>query len=139
VLVSSGVIISLILVKVGLEKADGVLALIVAVAIAYTAISILRGVGRTLGDAARLPAAEVTATATAVEGVVECHSVRTRGSESQISVDLHLVIAAGATIERGHQIAHAVEDALRARFPLIGDVVVHVEPPEPPGRTEGSQ
>ena len=62
-LVSSGVIVSLILVKLGFEKADGVLALLVAVAIAYTAFTILRGVGRTLGDAARLPAAEVAAVA----------------------------------------------------------------------------
>jgi cation diffusion facilitator family transporter len=128
VLVSSGVIISLILVKLGFEKADGVLALLVAVAIAYTAFSILRGVGRTLGDAARLPAADVEAAAAGIDGVVECHSVRTRGSENQVSVDLHLLVASDATIERGHEIAHAVEAELRARFVQVTDVVVHVEP-----------
>ena len=93
VLVSSGVIVSLILVKLGFQKADGVLALLVAVAIAYTAFTILRGVGRTLGDAARLPEAEVAAVAGGVEGVVGCHSVRTRGSENRVFVDLHLLVA----------------------------------------------
>jgi cation diffusion facilitator family transporter len=131
VLVSSGVIVSLILVKVGFQKADGILALLVAVAIAYTAFTIVRGVGRTLGDAARLSATEVAAAAGGVEGVVDCHSVRTRGSESQVYVDLHLVVAPDASIERGHEIAHAVESEVRARFSQVADVVVHVEPAEP--------
>jgi cation diffusion facilitator family transporter len=130
VLVSSGVIVSLILVRLGFEKADGVLALLVAVAIAYTAFTILRGVGRALGDAARLPAADVAAVAAGVDGVVECHSVRTRGSENRVSVDLHLLVAPDATIEQGHAIAHAVETELRARFSQITDVVAHVEPAE---------
>jgi cation diffusion facilitator family transporter len=128
VLVSSGVIISLVFVKLGFEKADGILALLVAVAIAYTAFTILRGVGRTLSDAARLSATDVAEVAAGVEGVVDCHSVRTRGSESEVSVDLHLLMAPDTTVERGHEIAEAVETALRARFSHVTDVVVHVEP-----------
>ncbi len=138
VLVSSGVIVGLILVWLGFEKADGVIALLVAVAIAYTAITILRGVGRTLSDAARLPVAEVVATAAGVDGVVECHSVRTRGSENQVSVDLHLLVAPDTTVERGHEIAHAVETELRSRFPQVTDVVAHVEPAQttPPSQQD---
>jgi cation diffusion facilitator family transporter len=137
VLVSSGVIVSLILVKVGFAKADGVLALLVAVAIAYTAFSILRGVGRTLSDAARLPVDAVTAVALGIEGVAECHEVRTRGPETRVSVDLHLLVAPDTTVERGHGIAHDVETALRARFPEVADVVVHVEPAEARPATAG--
>jgi cation diffusion facilitator family transporter len=139
VMVSSAVIVGLILVKVGFEKADGVLALLVAVAIAYTAFTILRGVGRTLSDAARLPEAEIAAVAGGVEGVVGCHSVRTRGSESRVFVDLHILVAPATSIERGHEFAHAVETELRARFSLIADVVVHVEPAtqEPDGPIPG--
>jgi cation diffusion facilitator family transporter len=136
VLVSSGVIVSLIFVKLGFEKADGILALLVAVAIAYTAFMILRGVGRTLSDAARLSATEVAEVAAGIEGVVDCHSVRTRGSENEVSVDLHLLVAPDATIERGHEIAEAVETALRARFGHVTDVVVHVEPA---GRPAGGE
>jgi len=128
VLVSSGVILSLLLVQLGFEKADGVVALCVAVAIAYTALSILRSVGRTLGDAARLPEADIAATAACVEGVVDCHSVRTRGSENRVFVDMHIEVAADTTIERGHEIAHSVEAELRAKYSEIVDVVVHVEP-----------
>ena len=131
VLVSSGVIVSLILVKLGFQKADGVLALLVAVAIAYTAFTILRGVARTLGDAARLPEAEVAAVAGAVEGVLGCDSVRTRGSETRVFVDLHILLAPDTSIQRGHEIAHTVETELRARYSQIVDVVAHVEPAAP--------
>jgi cation diffusion facilitator family transporter len=128
VLVSSGVILSLVLVRFGFEKADGVVALFVAVAIAYAALTILRSVGRTLGDAARLPEADIAATAARVEGVLDCHSVRTRGSENCVFVDMHIEVAPDSTIERGHEIAHAVEAELRAKYSEIVDVVAHIEP-----------
>jgi len=128
VAVSIGVIISLILVELGFEKADGVVALLVAVVIAYTALTIVRRVARTLGDAARLPEDDVAAIAAGVPGVVGCHSVRTRGPESQVAADLHVLVAPDTTVEQGHEIAHAVENALRAEYPQLTDVVVHVEP-----------
>jgi cation diffusion facilitator family transporter len=136
VLVSSGVIIGLIVVKLGFEKADGILALVVAVAIAYTAVSILRGVGRTLSDAARLPVAEIAALAAGIPDVVDCHSIRTRGSVNEVAVDLHLLVAPSTSVERGHAIAHAVETQLRARYPQVTDVVIHVEPATPDGSAQ---
>jgi cation diffusion facilitator family transporter len=128
VMVSIGVIISLILVKFGFEKADGVVALLVAIVIAFTALTIIRGVARTLGDAARLPAEELTSIVGKIDGVVGCHSVRTRGSKNQVAADLHVLVAPDTTVEQGHAIAHDVENALRARYPQLADVVVHVEP-----------
>ena len=121
-------IVSLIIVKLGFEAADGVVALLVAVVIFRTAWGIFRGVLHTLGDAARLPADDVAAVAGAVPGVVEAHGVRTRGPESQVTVDLHVEVDAETTVERGHVIAHEVEGALRREYGQITDVVVHVEP-----------
>jgi cation diffusion facilitator family transporter len=128
VLVSIGVIVSLILVRAGWEEADGVVAILVAVVIFRTAWGIFRGVLHTLGDAARLPAGEVAAVATAVPGVVSCHGVRTRGPASQVYVDLHVQVDPATTVDRGHAIAHAVEAALRREYGQITDVVVHLEP-----------
>ena len=128
VAVSIGVIISLILTKVGVARADGVVALLVAVVVAYTAFGIIRGVARTLSDAARLPEDEVATVCMTIPGVAGCHSVRTRGSETQVAADLHILVAPDTTVERGHAIAHQVETALRANYPHLTDVVVHVEP-----------
>jgi cation diffusion facilitator family transporter len=128
VLVSCGVIISLILVKAGIQQADGVVALLVAVVILRTAWGIMSGVLHTLGDAARLPVDEVAAVARRVPGVSGCHAVRSRGPESQVYVDLHVLVARGTTIEDAHDVAHHVEAALRREYGQITDVVVHVEP-----------
>jgi cation diffusion facilitator family transporter len=128
VLVSCGVIVSLILVKAGIQQADGVVALLVAVVILRTAWGIMSGVLHTLGDAARLPVDEVAAVARRVPGVSGCHAVRSRGPESQVYVDLHVQVARGTTIEDAHEAAHHVEAALRREYGQITDVVVHVEP-----------
>lgn len=128
VLVSVGVIASLLFVRAGWELADGIVALLVALAILRTAWGIMRGVMMTLGDAARLPAAEVEAYACSVPGVVDCHAVRTRGPETQVYVDLHVGVDAETTVQQGHVIAHDVEETLRCKYPQIADVVVHVEP-----------
>jgi cation diffusion facilitator family transporter len=136
VLVSLGVIVSLVVVRLGWEQADGIVALIVAAVIVHTAWAILRGALHTLGDAARLPADAVVGVATDVPGVVGCHAVRTRGTESRVYVDLHVQVSSGTTVERGHEITHEVEDALRSAYGQIADVVVHLEPAE--SRESGS-
>jgi len=128
VMVSVGVIASLVIVKLGWEQADGIVALLVALIILRTAWGILRGVLHTLGDAARLPADDVAAVARSVPGVVGCHAVRTRGPKAQVYVDLHVQVPPGTTVAEGHAVAHEVEKALRIQYGQITDVVVHLEP-----------
>jgi cation diffusion facilitator family transporter len=128
VLVSVGVIASLVLVAAGLPQADGVVALLVALVILRTAFTVIRRAALTLGDAARLPADEIAAVVCLIPGVIECHSIRTRGLESQVYVDLHVLVAPETSVENGHAIAHQAEDVLCRRFTQIADVVVHVEP-----------
>lgn len=128
VLVSIGVIVSLIAVRLGWQQADGVVALAVALVILYTAFTVLRRVGRTLADASRLDADGLVRVALEVPGVEGCHKVRTRGPEGSVYVDLHLLVASDASVERSHHVAHEVEARLREAHPEITDVVVHVEP-----------
>jgi cation diffusion facilitator family transporter len=128
VAVSLCVIVSLVLVGLGWQQADAIVALLVTVVILRTALGVIRGVARTLGDEARLPAAEVAAAARAVPGVVDCHSVRTRGLETQVYVDLHVLVARGTPVEESHAIGDRVEGALRERYGQIVDAVIHVEP-----------
>jgi len=37
-------------------------------------------------------------------------------------------VAAEITVREGHDIGHAVKDAIRAAKPEIADVLVHIEP-----------
>ncbi|MDX1541494.1 MAG: cation transporter dimerization domain-containing protein, partial [Geminicoccaceae bacterium] len=55
------------------------------------------------------------------------HDLRTRQAGSDLFIDLHLEIDGSLTLRRAHDIAHEVEDRIRAAFPAA-DVTVHQEP-----------
>lgn len=128
VLVSLGVIAGLAAVRLGYPIADPVIGLFVAAAIAHTAIRVLRQAAVTLSDTARLPAEAVRQAVLEVEGVADCHHIRTRGLQAEIYVDLHVQVDAGMPLTRAHEVAEAVERHVCNRFPGVVDVIVHVEP-----------
>lgn len=127
-LVSIGVIISLILVKAGFPKADPIVALLVTVAIVYSAWGVFKQASATLSDAARIPVTDICAVAMAVPGVLGCHHIRTRGSEAEVLVDLHVQVDPNVTVARGHDIVEDVERAIAAHYAEVVDVIAHLEP-----------
>ncbi len=127
-LVSIGVIVSLVLVKMGFEKADPLVALLVAGAIVYTAWGVFRQAGATLSDTARIPASAICDVALGCAGVLGAHHVRTRGSESEVYVDLHVQVDGVRSVADGHRIAEGVERCIADAFPSVVDVIVHLEP-----------
>ena len=60
-----------------------------------------------------------------VRSVEKLH-VRKMGTSFYI--DMHLEVDGALTVRRGHEIAHAVKDAIRAADARVEDVLVHVEP-----------
>ena len=46
-------------------------------------------------------------------------------------VDLHVGVDERISVRAGHDLAHAVKDAIRQTNPRIADVLVHVEPARP--------
>jgi cation diffusion facilitator family transporter len=135
VLVSLGVILSLVLVRIGqltgqeiLLKADPVVALCVAAAIVYTALGVLRQASATLSDTARMDSKQIVAVCFGVPGVLGCHDIRTRGSEAEVYVDLHIQVDPTISVAEGHAVAETVERALCAAFSQVVDAIVHLEP-----------
>ena len=105
VLVSLGVIASLVLVKLGFDKADPVVALLIALVIVWTAWGVFRSASATLSDSARIPVEDVCKVVLAAPGVLGCHHVRTRGSAAEVYVDLHVQVDETRTVADGHRIA----------------------------------
>jgi cation diffusion facilitator family transporter len=128
ILVSLGVIAGLAVVRFGYPAADPIIALAVAGAIALAAWRVFRQAGETLSDVVRIPPADVCAAAREVPGVLGCHHVRTRGSRSEVYMDLHVQVDPQMSVDRGHEVAELVERALCDRFPQIIDVIAHLEP-----------
>ncbi|MEG0302056.1 MAG: cation diffusion facilitator family transporter [Gordonibacter sp.] len=127
-LVSIGVIVGLVAVVLGFPMADPLMALVVTVAILFTAYDVFRHALATLSDRARIPEEDVRTAALTVPGVRGAHQVRTRGTEGEVYVDLHALVAPEMTVGEAHQLADEVERAVEKSFPNVIETLVHIEP-----------
>ncbi len=115
----------------GWEAADDWGALFACVIIAYNGAGM---VTHALGDVmdTAVPASfenEVRALALVVPGVGGLDKVRMRKSGLSYLVDIQVQVDGELSVRRGHEIAHAVKDALiSSERHRISDVTVHVEP-----------
>ena len=115
----------------GWETADDWAALFACVIIAFNGVGMF---GKALRDVMDTAVAqefenEVRAIALAVPGVSALDKVRVRKSGLSHLVDIQVRVDGELTVRAGHDIAHAVKDALIASAPhAISDVTVHIEP-----------
>ncbi len=71
---------------------------------------------------------KVRAAAEAVPGVIEIDKCFVRKMGLEFYVDLHVGVDERISVRAGHELAHAVKDAIRHTNPRIADVLVHIEP-----------
>jgi cation diffusion facilitator family transporter len=131
-LTSAGVLVGLTLVEVtGASAFDSITALVVAVAIVWAGIRIIRRSSGVLVDEA-LPETEMdrveSALATArTPEVAGYHKLRGRRAGSRRWVDLHVQFRSGTSLEQAHEIAHRMRDEVESEVPGA-EVLIHVEP-----------
>jgi cation diffusion facilitator family transporter len=128
VFVTLAVLLSLALVWLGYPRADGFIALLVMVFVAWVAYGIVRQAVGILSDSARLDVEKVSLLTRGVPGVRSCRDVRSRGMEDSVYVDLKIEVDPNLTTAQAHEVADQVEQQLHTAFPQVVDVVVHVEP-----------
>lgn len=128
VLVSLGVIVGLAGVKLGFPLADPIIGLVVAGAIVLAAVRVFKSANATLSDQARIPADDICEVVLHVNGALGCHEIRTRGTASEVYVDLHVQVDPRASVSEGHAIAEEVEKAVCDGFEQVVDVIAHLEP-----------
>ncbi|MFT3723984.1 MAG: cation diffusion facilitator family transporter [Hyphomonadaceae bacterium] len=128
VLVTAGVLLTVVLMKLGYRQLDGVAAIGIAGFIGWAGIDVLRGNLKHLADARALDPELVRQIATRVPGVASAHKIRTRGAPGVIHVDLHVQIAPHLDVVHAHRVTHWVIDAIKAEIPGVTDVLVHTEP-----------
>ena len=115
-------------IRLGLGWADVVAALAIVVLVLRAGFRILRQTLSTLSDERRIDPRLVEETARTEPGVLEAHNVRSRGPGDDIHLDLHILVDPAMPIAHAHELGHRVETRLRARWPGVTDVIVHVEP-----------
>jgi len=122
------VLLSFVAARLGIARADGIAALLIVVLILRAGFGILRNTLSTLSDERRIEPGLIEQAALEEPGVLEAHNVRSRGPDDDIHLDLHVLVEPRMGIADAHAVGHRVEDRLRARWPGLTDVVVHVEP-----------
>ncbi|MDP3066587.1 MAG: cation diffusion facilitator family transporter [Methanobacteriaceae archaeon] len=124
------VIVGFILIKMGFGIADPLISIFISILIARMGLEIIKSSSDVLLDRAPLDDELIKKIVCSVEGVRECHKVRSRGEDTQIYVDLHLTLNVGDSLNEAHLIAHEVENKLKNSIPGIKDVVIHMDPGE---------
>lgn len=121
-------LVSLILVRSGVENADPIGSLLVASAVSVAAVRAgKRSVDVLMDRAPQEQADAIEAAASGAPGVAETRRVRVRGDERQLFADVTVATRRTDSLERAHDIAEAVEQEIARVVPGV-DVVVHVEP-----------
>ena len=131
-LTSAGVLAGLALVEItGVVAFDSITAIVVAAAIVVAGIRIIRRSSGVLVDEAlpdeemdRIEAAIAAARTPEVAGY---HKLRARRAGSRRYIDLHVQYRSGTSLERAHELAHAMRDEIEADI-RRAEVLIHVEP-----------
>ena len=130
---SAAVLVGLVLVQVtGASWIDPAVALLVAGAILFAGVRLLRRSARALIDEA-LPEYELELIRSTVSelgaagGVIGSHRLRARRAGSMRHVDLHVQFAPGTSLEGAHHVAHQLQHAISERLGGA-DVLIHAEP-----------
>lgn len=71
---------------------------------------------------------QITATASAVEGVRDLHELKTRRNGISFIIDAHMTVDPDISIVEAHNIATRVEEALRTKFGSETQISIHMEP-----------
>jgi cation diffusion facilitator family transporter len=131
-LTSMGVLAGLALVQItGADAFDSITALVVAVAIVWAGLSIIRRSSGALIDEAlpepELDRIEAAIAAARTPEVAGYHKLRARRAGSRRHVDFHVQYRSGTSLERAHELAHEMRNSIEANVPQA-DVLIHVEP-----------
>lgn len=121
-------LISLLIVRSGVEDADAIGSLIVAAAVGVAAFRLgKRSVDVLMDRSPESLVEKIENAAGGAKGVADTRRVRVRTSGNQVFADVTVAAGRTASLERAHDIAEEVEQEIERVVPGT-DVIVHVEP-----------
>lgn len=130
IFVSIAVIATIFFVNLGYPVLDTITSIIIAIIIALTGISVLNSSAQVLTDREVMNSKELREIVVKIPGVKDCHAIRTRGTLSDVKVDLHMIVDKSMSVDDAHEISERVENAVKEKFNNVSEVIVHIEPYE---------
>ncbi len=127
--VSIGVLVTLVCIKIGLPPIiDPIVSFIVAGFICHAAILIFKDNSSILVDKAAVDINVVKNIAMSFEKVKDAHSIRSRGSENDVHIDMHIMTEPDLSVEKSHELIHEIEERIKYQINKSVQVIAHIEP-----------
>jgi len=128
-LLNLSIIAALLLAQFGVQRADALFGLAIALFIAFGAVQIGRQavqilMDRELPDGVR---AHILQLARSIPGVLDIHDLRTRESGQHWFIQLHLELPAELSLTQAHEVGEQVRLAIISHYPQA-EVLVHKDP-----------
>jgi cation diffusion facilitator family transporter len=125
--VTVGLLVGMWGIRLGFGWLDIILAFLVAGLVFWSAWEVIRENVPFLSDRVAIPAREIMKTVTDVYGVLNCHSITSRGVLGQaIFIEMHLVVAP-REISEAYKIVEAVEQKLQEKYGFV-HATIQLEP-----------
>lgn len=129
ILISIGVLISLIGIKLGVPPViDPIISIIISLFIFRASYEIFKESFGILSDRAVVQEEEIISVVKKFDQVKNIHKVRSRGSINDMYVDMHIMIDPNMSLEESHELTHKIEEEIKYKISRNCQVIIHVEP-----------
>lgn len=127
VFVTAAVLVGLVFMAMGYTIVDPILSVVIAIIILNTGISILLDNIKVLLDTNVLENEEIERIVLDVDGVRGVSNIRSRGTQSNVFVDLHLILDGDTSVNEAEAIKNNCKDKLNGNFSQIRDMVIEID------------
>ncbi len=130
IFVTVGVIIALILIRLGMPYIlDPVASFVVSLMIFYAAYNVFKENINILIDVKIVDDKEVkNFVMTEYPCVKEMHKIRSRGTKNNVFMDMHIQVDPKMTVEESHRLMHNIERTIQKNIEENAHVIIHIEP-----------
>jgi cation diffusion facilitator family transporter len=129
IFVSIGVLITLVGVKLGLPAIiDPIASLVVAGFILHASYEVFKSTIDVLVDTAIIDEEDIKEVLKEFKTIEGVHNIRSRGSENNVYIDMHIMVDPSITVENSHVLNHDIEDRIREKINKNAQVIIHIEP-----------
>ena len=129
VYVSIGVLITLVCIKLGFPViVDKLVSFVVGIFILHGAYEIFKSTIKILVDSAVIDENTIREVVVEFSEIKYIKNIRSRGCESDIYIDMDIMVEADMTVEKSHELSHNIENTMREKINKNIQVTTHIEP-----------
>lgn len=127
--VSVGVLLTLIGIWLGAPAViDSIASIVVSGFIAHAGYEIFKSTCDVLVDKAAIDQEKIKKIALSFDDVKDAHDIRSRGSEDNLHIDMHVMTSPEMSVKECHDLIHEIENKIKEETNQNTEVIVHIEP-----------